>query len=102
MTKEVSGGELLSLLAPPSAFAVVEEGIYRSNSFTSSSYSFVTQLHLKNAIFLSPEMLPRSLRNFLEEQNISLVCMAYYSADLKHHLTPRACFINHRSATKGL
>lgn len=63
----------LPLLTPPEAFGVVENGIYRSNVFDKTNFSFIENLGLKVIVHLSLEALTKTIRNFLKQQNIKLV-----------------------------
>jgi len=60
-------------LCPPSAFGIVEPGLFRSNSLTPLNFPFVKMLGLKTLIQLSPEVPIKAVTTFLEENRIRLV-----------------------------
>ena len=49
----------LQAISPPEHFAIVEEGVYRSNFFHEDCYSFLRQLKLKTAVIMSPNAAPK-------------------------------------------
>eukprot|EP00823_Brevimastigomonas_motovehiculus_P004823 TRINITY_DN329_c0_g3_i1.p1 TRINITY_DN329_c0_g3~~TRINITY_DN329_c0_g3_i1.p1 ORF type:complete len:373 (-),score=95.19 TRINITY_DN329_c0_g3_i1:185-1303(-) len=67
-----SSSSFPSPLCPPQFFDIVESGIYRSNAFVSEHYSFIQTLGLKTCIFVAPELPPKQLRTFLDENKIQL------------------------------
>jgi Tyrosine phosphatase family len=80
------------LLTPPEHFGIVEKGLYRSEMFQQSHFSFIKQLDLKTVVVLSPEQPNRHTLAFLEECGTKLVCVrmlwscsteAFYNASLK-------------------
>jgi len=58
---------------PPERFAMVEEGVYRSNAITTQNFSFIQTLQLKTVLLLSPEMPLRAVTNFLKQEKVQLV-----------------------------
>lgn len=67
-------------MSVPSLFAIVEPGLYRSNAITEQHFPFISKLHLKTVIYLSPDIPSRSLSNFYETQHINVVWFDYFSA----------------------
>lgn len=63
----------LPLLEPPSCFAVVESGLYRSEVFSKKHFPFIATLHLKTALLLSVEAPSRALKVFLKDNKTRLV-----------------------------
>ena len=57
----------------PETFSLVMPGVYRSNIPNPSHHPFIKTLDLKTALILSSELPPRSILNFLEDQNIQKV-----------------------------
>lgn len=57
---------------PPPAFGIVEPNVFRSASFSEANFSFITTLNLKSVVHLSSEMLVRDVRNFMDQQSITL------------------------------
>ena len=54
------------ILVPPSNFAMVESGIYRSGFPKKKNFPFLKRLGLKSVLFLCPEEYPKSNSDFLE------------------------------------
>jgi hypothetical protein len=65
----------VTLLTPPEHFGIVERGLYRSEMFQQSHFTFIKQLNLKTVVVLSPEQPNRHTLTFLEECGTKLVCM---------------------------
>jgi hypothetical protein len=63
------------LLTPPEHFGIVEKGLYRSEMFQQSHFTFIRQLNLKTVVVLSPEQPNRHTLTFLEECGTKLVCV---------------------------
>ncbi|KAI9290275.1 tyrosine phosphatase family-domain-containing protein [Umbelopsis sp. AD052] len=61
------------LLTPPEHFGIVEKGLYRSEMFQQSHFTFIKQLNLKTVVVLSPEQPNRHTLTFLEECGTKLV-----------------------------
>ncbi|XP_010268318.1 PREDICTED: probable tyrosine-protein phosphatase At1g05000 [Nelumbo nucifera] len=59
-------------LVPPSNFAMVERGIYRSGFPTQSNFGFLETLNLRSIIYLCPEPYPESNSEFLRSHGIKL------------------------------
>ncbi|TPX31858.1 hypothetical protein SmJEL517_g04919 [Synchytrium microbalum] len=57
----------MSVLTPPDSFGIVERGLFRSNMFNSSSFSFIKPLGLKTCLVLSTDPPSRSLLGFFED-----------------------------------
>ncbi|CAN7112941.1 unnamed protein product [Brassica rapa subsp. narinosa] len=64
----VDGG----VLAAPSNFSMVEDGIYRSGFPEPENFGFLTTLSLRSIIYLCPEPYPEENLKFLEANNIKL------------------------------
>ncbi|CDY67903.1 hypothetical protein IGI04_004172 [Brassica rapa subsp. trilocularis] len=64
----VDGG----VLAAPSNFSMVEDGIYRSGFPKPENFGFLTTLSLRSIIYLCPEPYPEENLKFLEANNIKL------------------------------
>ena len=60
------------MLKPPHAFGIVQQGLYRSNAPVDENLPFLTGLNLKTVLYLSPEVLLRSVVEFFKEQNVDL------------------------------
>ncbi|OAP06061.1 PFA-DSP3 [Arabidopsis thaliana] len=60
------------VLAPPSNFSMVEDGIYRSGFPRPENFSFLKTLNLRSIIYLCPEPYPEENLKFLEANNIKL------------------------------
>lgn len=65
-------------MSVPSLFAIIEPGLYRSNAITEHHFPFISKLHLKTVIYLSPDIPSRSLSNFYETQHINVVWFTYF------------------------
>ncbi|KAH8553293.1 tyrosine phosphatase family-domain-containing protein [Umbelopsis sp. PMI_123] len=61
------------LLTPPEHFGIVEKGLYRSEMFQQSHFTFIKQLNLRTVVVLSPEQPNRHTLSFLEECGTKLV-----------------------------
>ncbi|KAG5374535.1 hypothetical protein BRARA_C03008 [Brassica rapa] len=64
----VDGG----VLAAPSNFSMVEDGIYRSGFPKPENFGFLTTLNLRSIIYLCPEPYTEENLKFLEANNIKL------------------------------
>ncbi|KAL0675598.1 hypothetical protein Bca4012_003579 [Brassica carinata] len=64
----VDGG----VLAAPSNFSMVEDGIYRSGFPKPENFGFLATLNLRSIIYLCPEPYPEENLKFLEANNIKL------------------------------
>ncbi|KAG7575748.1 Protein-tyrosine phosphatase-like [Arabidopsis thaliana x Arabidopsis arenosa] len=60
------------VLASPSNFSMVEDGIYRSGFPRPENFSFLKTLNLRAIIYLCPEPYPEENLKFLEANNIKL------------------------------
>ncbi|CAN6926974.1 hypothetical protein Bca4012_091604 [Brassica carinata] len=60
------------VLAAPSNFSMVEDGIYRSGFPKPENFGFLTTLSLRSIIYLCPEPYPEENLKFLEANNIKL------------------------------
>ncbi|KAI6684373.1 hypothetical protein NL676_030286 [Syzygium grande] len=71
---EGEGGEgVMGLsLSPPTNFAMVEEGIYRSGFPRSLNFPFLRSLQLRSIVYLCTEPYPEENLSFLRSQNIRL------------------------------
>jgi hypothetical protein len=58
---------------PPTAFGIVEAGVFRCNAFEPTNFSFIENLELKSVIYLSPEIPHKSLKEFLSLNSIEFV-----------------------------
>ena len=67
----------LPSLNPPLFFGIVEDQVYRSNKFDSSSFTFISTLHLNTVVYLSYDDLTRELTDFFKERDVNVV--RYYS-----------------------
>jgi hypothetical protein len=65
----------LPSLNPPMFFGIVEDQVYRSNKFDSSSFTFVSTLQLNTVVYLSSDELTRELTDFFKEKEINVVCL---------------------------
>ena len=63
-------------LLPPEKFAMVQEGVYRSNTITAANFPFIKRLDLKTVVLLSPEMPLRAVTDFLSAEGVELVTVA--------------------------
>ena len=59
-------------VTPPVAFGIVEPGVYRSNVPTDSNFEYLQGLGLRTALYLSPELPTRALRDFFAANSIEL------------------------------
>lgn len=59
-------------VTPPVAFGIVEPGVYRSNVPTESNLEYLQGLGLRTALYLSPELPTRALREFFAANSIEL------------------------------
>eukprot|EP00158_Paraphelidium_tribonemae_P004531 Partr_v1_DN26805_c1_g3_i1_m40331 putative PHOsphatase len=58
---------------PPECFGIVECGLFRSNTFDSSSFPFLRSLQLKSMLLLSPEVPTREVSNWLDQNGVRLL-----------------------------
>ncbi|KAJ4886293.1 Tyrosine phosphatase family protein [Raphanus sativus] len=65
----VDGG---GVLAAPSNFSMVEDGIYRSGFPKPENFGFLSTLNLRSIIYLCPEPYPEENLMFLDANNIKL------------------------------
>ena len=49
----------LQLVSPPEHFALVEQGVFRSNFFQEENFDFLRNLNLKTAVIMSPLAAPK-------------------------------------------
>ncbi|KNE68703.1 hypothetical protein AMAG_13346 [Allomyces macrogynus ATCC 38327] len=68
-----SSGAPPPLLVVPDAFAQVEPNVYRSGMPTAAHIPYLRTLHLKSVLVLSPDLPPRAVFAFLDEQKIELI-----------------------------
>jgi protein tyrosine/serine phosphatase len=59
----------------PDAFGIVEAGIYRCSLVNPNHFSFLETLDLKTIVFLSQELLEKSLVTYCEKKSIELINM---------------------------
>jgi|EP01049_Picozoa_sp_SAG25_P003998 protein tyrosine/serine phosphatase len=59
-------------LAPPFAFGIVAPCVYRSDLPTEANFEFLRELGLRSAVYLSPDMPTRSIRQFLAATDTEL------------------------------
>ena len=60
------------LLKPPSLFAIVETGVFRSNAPLDENLPFLDLLQLRTVLFLSPEVLLRTVVEFFQDRGIRI------------------------------
>ncbi|KAJ3374665.1 hypothetical protein GGF31_006562 [Allomyces arbusculus] len=72
-TPSSSSGAPPPLLVVPDAFAQVEPNVYRSGMPTAAHIPYLRTLHLKSVLVLSPDLPPRAVLAFLDEQKIELI-----------------------------
>jgi hypothetical protein len=60
----------MQTLKPPNLFGIVEPGIFRSNAPLEENVPFLENLHLRTIIFLSPEVLLRTVNELFMEKGI--------------------------------
>ncbi|DBA02481.1 TPA: hypothetical protein N0F65_010953 [Lagenidium giganteum] len=63
----------LPSLNPPMFFEIVEDQVYRSNKFDSSSFTFISSLQLNTVVYLSYDDLSRELVDFFKEKDINVI-----------------------------
>mmetsp|Transcript_31158 Transcript_31158/g.39098 ORF Transcript_31158/g.39098 Transcript_31158/m.39098 type:complete len:288 (-) Transcript_31158:19-882(-) len=62
------------VLTPPDGFGIVEAGIYRSFSGLQEKFiPFLERLHIRTAVYISSDPLPKGTSNYLTSQQIQLV-----------------------------
>eukprot|EP00960_Hanusia_phi_P034674 751229-Hanusia_phi.AAC.1 len=76
------------MLKPPNAFGIVQQGLYRSNAPVDENLPFLTGLHLKTVLYLSPEVLLRSVVEFFKEKNVDLHNLGVQAWKPDPHWTP--------------
>lgn len=57
-------------VTPPTAFGIVEQGVYRSNVPAEFNLEYLQGLGLRTALYLSPELPTRALQAFFEANSI--------------------------------
>jgi hypothetical protein len=62
----------MATLKPPNLFGIVETGIFRSNAPLEENLAFLDNLNLRTVLFLSPEVLLRTVVEFFQEKGIRL------------------------------
>lgn len=62
----------VEILVPPSNFAMVDIGLYRSGFFKKKNFPFLKRLGLKSVLFLCPEEYPKANLEFLESIDANL------------------------------
>lgn len=60
------------MLVPPDNFGMVEPGVYRCSKLEADHFPFLETLQLKSLVLLDAEKPPRTLRNFIESNNVEL------------------------------
>jgi len=60
-------------VCPPKAFGIVAPGIYRANAFHPRTFTFVQALHLQTIVYVSPELPPVGLQEFVERSSIEII-----------------------------
>mmetsp|Transcript_8112 Transcript_8112/g.11170 ORF Transcript_8112/g.11170 Transcript_8112/m.11170 type:complete len:221 (-) Transcript_8112:116-778(-) len=60
------------LLIPPTNFAMVAKGVYRSGYPNAKNFAFLKKLRLKSILYLCPERYPPSNLEFIARNNITL------------------------------
>jgi hypothetical protein len=55
---------------PPNLFGIVEPGVFRSNAPLEENLPFLDNLRLRTVLFLSPEVLLRTVEQFFTEKSI--------------------------------
>ncbi|KAJ3362331.1 hypothetical protein GGF32_006166 [Allomyces javanicus] len=68
-----SSGAPPPLLVVPDTFAQVEPNVYRSGMPAAAHIPYLRTLHLKSVLVLSPDLPPRAVLAFLDEQKIELI-----------------------------
>ncbi|XP_058093317.1 probable tyrosine-protein phosphatase DSP4 [Magnolia sinica] len=66
----MNGGE--GILVPPTNFAMVERGIYRSGFPNPANFGFLESLKLRSVVYLCPEPYPETNMEFLHSHEIQL------------------------------
>mmetsp|Transcript_18974 Transcript_18974/g.32868 ORF Transcript_18974/g.32868 Transcript_18974/m.32868 type:complete len:173 (+) Transcript_18974:93-611(+) len=72
-------GDQGGLLIPPINFGMVEENLYRSGMPNELNFPFLERLNLKKVIYLAPEDLTQQFLNFVDDQEIELLPLAWES-----------------------
>ena len=57
---------------PPNLFGIVDAGIFRSNAPLDENLPFLDNLRLRTVLFLSPEVLLRTVVQFFDDKSIRL------------------------------
>ena len=60
----------MQTLKPPNLFGIVEPGIFRSNAPLDENVAFLENLNLRTVIFLSPEVLLRTVIDAFQDKGI--------------------------------
>lgn len=74
----------LPSLNPPLYFEIVEDQVYRSNKFDSSSFPFITNLQLNTVVYLSYDDLSRELVEFFKEKEINVIHLGMKYRSVPH------------------
>jgi len=61
-----------NVLQPPTNFAMVAEGVYRSGYPTVKNLTFLRKLNLKSIVYLCPEEYPPAMKEFIEDNRINV------------------------------
>lgn len=60
------------MLIPPDNFGLVEAGVYRCSKLEAGNFPFLETLQLKSLVLLDAAKPPRTLKSFLQENNVDL------------------------------
>lgn len=60
------------MLVPPDNFGLVEPGVYRCSKLEAGHFPFLETLQLKSLVVLDAAKPPRTLRSFLDDNNVEL------------------------------
>jgi len=61
-----------NVLQPPTNFAMVAEGVYRSGYPKAKNLNFLRKLNLKSIVYLCPEEYPSEMKQFVEDNRITV------------------------------
>lgn len=73
------------MLVPPDNFGLVEPGIYRCSKLEADHFPFLATLQLKSLVLLDAAKPPRTLKTFLEENNVDLYNLGGLKITNHHH-----------------
>lgn len=64
---------VMTTRTPPPAFALVQPLLYRSSTFSSTHFPFISALHLRTIVSLGPELPSRALQLWCEPNSVRFV-----------------------------